>query len=342
MKWKGTYRRIAAFMTMVLTTVLLAGCSDVVVLNPKGSIGQQQMDLILISTVLCLIVVVPVLVLTFWIAWRYRKRDKNQAAYQPNWDHSTKLETIWWGIPIIIIAVLAVITVQYTYKLEPSKPIEHEAEPIVIQVTSLDWKWMFLYPEQGIATVNYLKFPANRPVRFELTSDAPMNSFWIPQLGGQIYTMSGMAMKLNLIADEPGEYKGAGANFSGKDFGQMNFVATATSDADFEKWVADVKKSYPALTKEGYVELAKPGTSLVRSFSSFPKGLFNDIVMKYQVDGSGHHHGGGSEAASGAKEEGVKTASGAQGASDRDMSAMAGHDMSAKTDQGMTSHNHNG
>ncbi|MFC4599782.1 ubiquinol oxidase subunit II [Cohnella hongkongensis] len=282
-------RRLTAVLSMVATAALLSGCAEkVVVLNPKGEIGKHQMDLILLSTALCLVVIVPVLILTFYLVWKYRHKPGREAKYDPTWEHSTKLEAIWWGIPIVIIAILGTITVRYTHMLEPSRPIEHEAEPIVIQVTSLDWKWLFQYPEQGIASVNYVQFPEDVPIRFELTSDAPMNSFWIPQLGGQIYTMSGMAMKLHLIAEEPGDYMGMGANFSGKDFGKMNFTAKATSEEEFEAWVEQVKGSSPELTTEGYVELAKPGVSDVQTFSSIPEGLFEKIVTKYS---SAHNHG---------------------------------------------------
>ncbi|WP_200889566.1 ubiquinol oxidase subunit II [Cohnella kolymensis] len=298
MKMKKGIRRLSAAISFVFIMLFTAGCSDkFLVLDPKGSIGQQQLDLMIISTILCLVIIVPVLVLTFVIVWRYRQRPDRKAKYQPEWEHSTKLETIWWSVPIIIIVILAAITVRYTYALEPSKPIEHEAKPIVIQVTSLDWKWLFQYPEQGIATVNYVQFPEDVPVRFELTSDAPMNSFWIPQLGGQVYTMSGMAMTLHLIADEPGTYFGSGANFSGKDFAKMRFEAKATSQEEFDKWVSDIKGSSPALTMDGYKQLAKPGLSENVTYSAIPEGLFQQIVNKYQKSGSGHHHGSSGEAA---------------------------------------------
>ncbi|REK66588.1 MULTISPECIES: ubiquinol oxidase subunit II [Cohnella] len=293
---KRGYRRLAATISLAAMAFMLAGCGDKMgVLNPKGAVGKEQLDLIIISTVLCLIVVVPTLVMAFWIAWKYRIKRKQKTDYQPEWSHNTKAEAFMWGIPLVVIIALASITAHYTYKLEPSKPLKAEAEPITIQVASLDWKWLFLYPEQGIATVNYLQFPDNVPVRFELTSDAPMNSFWIPQLGGQIYTMSGMKMKLHLIADEPGEYFGSGANFSGEHFGAMRFVAKATSQDEFDKWVQEVKNSSPALTKEGYDKLALPGVSDKQFFSSFPDGLFDWIVVKYGSGGHGGHADSSSE-----------------------------------------------
>src|SRR5262249_33817058 len=151
------FRRLAALASLLVLTVLMTGCDgDIVVLDPKGSIGKQQLDLIVISTLLCLVVIVPVLILTFVIAWRYRQKPGRKAKYKPEWEQNTKLETIWWGIPIVIIAILAGVTIKYTHDLEPSKPLDNEKDPIVIQVTSLDWKWLFQYPEQGIATVNYV------------------------------------------------------------------------------------------------------------------------------------------------------------------------------------------
>lgn len=293
MKLTRGFRRLAVVLSLLGLAVMLSGCGEqFVVLDPKGVVGKHQLDLILITTGLCLIVVVPVIVLAFVFAYRYRNRAGSQADYQPTWEHNTKLELLWWGIPILIIVILGAITAHYTYKLEPSKALASDKKPIVIQVTSLDWKWLFQYPDQGIATVNYVEFPANVPVRFELTSDAPMNSFWIPQLGGQIYTMSGMAMKLNLMADEPGTYMGMGANFSGREFGKMRFDAKATTQAEFDDWVKNVKSTAPALTQEGYDKLAEQGTMGTQDYSSIPAGLFDKIVTKYTNGAVIHQHGG--------------------------------------------------
>lgn len=295
---RRNYRMLAAglFLAMVF---LLSGCSEqYLVLDPKGPIGQSQKDLILISTILCAIIIVPVLVMTAVIVWRYRDRPGSKAKYKPNWEHNTKLEVTWWSIPIVIIIILAAVTINYTYKLEPSRAIESEKAPITIQVTSMDWKWLFKYPGEDIATVNYVKFPEDRPVRFQLTSDTAMNSFWIPQLGGQLYSMSGMAMTLYLQADEQGSYYGSGANFNGKDFAQMTFKADAVSQEEYDAWIQEVKKDSPALTMDGYKELQKPGRSDVQLFSSFPEGLFEQIVTQYVEEGStgAHaHHGASSD-----------------------------------------------
>jgi cytochrome o ubiquinol oxidase subunit 2 len=285
--------RILTPLLFILTVVLLTGCSEqFIVLDPKGPVGESQKDLIWISTLLCSVVIVPVLLLSGFIFWRYRDKAGSKAAYTPEWAHSTKLEIIWWGIPIIIIILLGIVTAKYTYALEPSKPLESDKKAITIQVTSMDWKWLFQYPEQGIATVNYLRIPEGVPVRFQLTSATAMNSFWIPQLGGQIYAMSGMAMTLFLQADEPGQYFGSGANFNGRDFAQMTFKVDATSQTDFDAWVKKTKSSSPALTMDGYTKLTEPGASNEQYFSSFPDGLFEKIVTQYAVGGSAHQHHG--------------------------------------------------
>lgn len=288
MKLSKVTKRMAAILMPVLL-LLTTGCTkNIVVLDPKGPIAEQQMDLMIVSLILSCIVIVPVLVMTAIIIWRYREREGRKAAYTPRWEHSTRLEVVWWGIPIIVILILAVITVKGTYALEPSKPLESAEKPITVQVTSLNWKWLFQYPEQGIATVNELKIPEGVPVRFEITADSPMNSFWIPQLGGQMYAMSGMAMTLYLQADEVGEYWGSGANFTGTHFSDMYFDVESMTRDRFDDWVAGIKETSSALTLEGYKQLVEPSTSEAQTFSSFPEGLFEMTVTKY---GASHNHG---------------------------------------------------
>ncbi|HUC93827.1 MAG TPA: ubiquinol oxidase subunit II [Paenibacillus sp.] len=283
MKETPVYKRIAAVFAVIGLALIASGCSNLIVLDPKGPIGEQQKDLIWFTIIISLAVLIPVWALTVFVIMRYRDKPDNKARYKPDWEHSTKLETIWWGVPILIIILLGVVTVRYTYALEPSKPIAAENETMTIQVASLDWKWLFIYPEQGVASVNYVRFPVDTAVRFEITADAPTNSFWIPQLGGQVYAMSGMTMKLNLKADEPGKYMGSGANFSGEYFERMRFTAEAGSQAEFDAWVEDVKASSKPLTLAGYKQLAEPGVSDVLAFSSYPEGLFRTIVDKYSA-----------------------------------------------------------
>ncbi|MCQ4088691.1 ubiquinol oxidase subunit II [Saccharibacillus sp. JS10] len=294
-KRRSLVRAAFSAITLVMTMLLLSGCGNYMVLNPKGPIAAQQLDLIIITVILCAIIIVPVLVITFVIVWRYRATNK-KADYKPEWAHSNLLETIWWGIPIVIVIVLAIVTVRYTHELEPSKAIASEKDEVTIQVVSLNWKWLFIYPEEGIATVNTITIPEDRPVRFELTADSPMNSFWIPELGGQIYAMSGMSMALHLQADEPGTYFGTAANFTGEHFENMTFDVNATSDAEYDQWIEKAKQSPETLTDESYEELSKPSEKEEPMlYSSVPDGIYERIVTKYMHDGAElHQHGSAS------------------------------------------------
>ena len=254
----------------------------IAVLNPKGWIALEEQRLIHISTWLMLIVVIPVVFLTLFFAWKYRASRKREK-YDPDWDQSHLLECIWWGIPCAIIFVLGVITWKKCHELDPFEPIVTGVKPLKIQVIALQWKWLFLYPEYDIASVSYLRFPEKTPLYFDITSDAPMNSFWIPDLGGQIYAMAGMNTKLHLIADRVGIFKGASANLSGKGFSGMTFVAEATSEEDFEAWVKKVKRSSPSLHFEDYLSLAKPSENVpAASFVLKEPDLYRRIVMKYE------------------------------------------------------------
>ncbi|WP_255314256.1 ubiquinol oxidase subunit II [Bacillus sp. FJAT-26390] len=320
------YLRMLTPVLIMLMAVMLSGCGEqYIVLDPKGPIGESQKDLIYFSTILCAVIIVPVLILTAVIVWRYRDKPGSKASYKPNWEHSTKLEITWWSIPIVAILVLAIVTVKYTYALEPSKPIESAKAPITIQVTSLDWKWLFKYPDEDIATVNYIKIPEDVPIKFQVTSDTAMNSFWVPQLGGQIYSMSGMAMTLFLQADEQGSYYGSGANFTGKDFAKMTFKVDATSEVDYKAWISEVKASSPALTMEGFEKLTEPGSSDVQLFSSFPEGLFNKVVRQYiNGDGGAHQHHG-AEAAKAPAAASEEKAPADTDASSNNANAHSGH-----------------
>lgn len=328
-----SYIRLLTPMLIMLMAVMLTGCGEqFIVLDPKGPIGESQKDLIYITALLCFIILVPVLILTAFIIWRYRDKKGNKAPYKPYWEHSTKLEVMWWGIPIVIIAILGIITVKYTYDLEPSKPIVSEKEAITIEATSLDWKWLFTYPDEGISTVNYLQIPEGVPIKFKVTADQAMNSFWIPQLGGQIYAMSGMAMTLYLQADEIGDYYGSGANFTGELFAKMTFNVKATSEEDYKSWVQDVKSNYPALTMDGFEKLTEPGASSPETFSSFPEGLFDKVVTQYIGEGGTAHHHGSTEGS-----DVTKDTSEDMSEMDHDMMDMD-HDMEGMTNDTKSSH----
>ncbi|KGQ39453.1 ubiquinol oxidase subunit II [Gallibacterium anatis] len=276
-------------LVLICAAFLLSGCENAVLLNPKGQIGMAERDLILIATGLMLLVVIPVIIMAIVFARKYRESNVKEK-YSPNWAHSNKIEMVVWGIPVIIILILGTITWKTTHSLDPYRPLEHENKSITIQVVSLDWKWLFIYPEQGIATVNEIAFPQNTPVEFKITSDTVMNSFFIPQLGSQVYAMAGMQTKLHLIADEPGTYKGISASYSGSGFSGMKFNAIATPDeASFADWVAKVKQSPDSLnTMDAYNQVAIPSKyDKPKYFSSVVPNLFYDIMAKF---GSPHMH----------------------------------------------------
>lgn len=257
-------------------------------MSPAGSIGEQQRDLMLFASLLGLLVLLPVFGLLFFILWRFR--DGNvKAKYRPNWDGSKKLETIWWGIPILIIFILSVVTVKTTHSLDPYRPLVSSVKPVTIQVVALEWKWLFIYPEENIATVNYVQFPENTPINFEITSDAPMNSFWIPKLGGQVYAMTGMKTKLHLIAEKTGEFEGSSANLSGEGFAGMRFKAVASSKEDYTQWVKDSWNSPETLSASEYSNLAQPSKDHpVHIYSRSDEQLFERIIHKYAMSTAEH------------------------------------------------------
>lgn len=257
--------------------------ANIPVLNPKGIIGEKERQLLFIGVGLSLLVVVPVFTMTIFIVWKYRETNK-KATYTPEWDHSRKAETIWWLIPTILIAIISIITWKSSYALDPYRQVASTNKPLNVKVVSLDWKWLFIYPKENIATVNYLVLPVNRPVTFDVTSDAPMNSFWIPQLGGQIYAMPGMSTQLNLMATSVGTFRGLSANISGSGFSSMNFVVKSTSGNDFDSWVSGVKKSSLSLNDASYRQLQNPSENYPATYySSEQAGLYDTIVYKYMM-----------------------------------------------------------
>ncbi|MCH9613409.1 MAG: Cytochrome bo(3) ubiquinol oxidase subunit 2 [Chlamydiia bacterium] len=287
----GTKIKAAIIILVLVGIAILAGfffqTHNIPVLEPKGMIALKEKRLLIIAVLLMLIVVVPVLFMTLFIAWRYREGNK-KAKYTPEWGHSNLAEAIWWGVPCIIIICLATLVWKYSHELDPFKPIDPETKPLTVQVVALDWKWLFIYPEEGIATVNYLQIPENTPVYFELTADAPMNSFWIPQLSGQIFAMPGRRTKLYIIANEKGTYLGSPANINGKGFATMYFDVKATSKRDFYRWADRVKDRSQDLTMNEYQELVKPSENQpVKTYNLRVNHLFDKIVTKYMPEWEG-------------------------------------------------------
>jgi cytochrome o ubiquinol oxidase subunit II len=279
---------LIARLLLAAVAMSLVGC-NMIVLNAPGDVAAQQGDLIVVATLLMLLIIVPVIALTLIFAWRYRANN-TKAIYTPDWDHSTQLELAIWAAPLLIIIALGAITWVSTHKLDPYRPIDRIAagrpvpagtKPLVIEVVALDWKWLFLYPEQGIATVNEVAVPVDRPIQFKITGVTVMNSFYVPALAGQIYAMPGMETKLHAVMNTPGDYVGFSANYSGAGFSEMRFRLKGMSDADFERWLAKVRRSGNALARADYLQLEKPSASEpVRHYAQVDAGLYDAILNR--------------------------------------------------------------
>jgi cytochrome o ubiquinol oxidase subunit 2 len=268
---------------VIATAVVYFRGVNVSVLNPQGQIADQQRNLIVFTSLLSLVVIVPVFGLLAFIAWKYREGN-TKAKYTPDWDGNKFLETIWWGIPCAIILTLSIVTWNTSHALDPYKPLTSNVTPIQIQVVALQWKWLFIYPDQHVASVGLFQIPEKTPINLSITSDAPMNSFWLPSLGGQIYAMSGMSTQLHLLADKTGDYQGSSANISGQGFADMTFTARSTNQAGFNAWIQATQRSQNSLDWARYTALAKPSTSKTPSYYSLKDdALYDKIVMKYMA-----------------------------------------------------------
>ncbi|WP_017669585.1 ubiquinol oxidase subunit II [Blastomonas sp. AAP53] len=278
--------RLGRWIATACLLPLLGGC-NMVVLDPAGDVAQQQGNLVVVSTLLMLIIIVPVMALTGWFAWKYRAAN-TQATYKPDWDHSTQLELLIWAVPLLIIICLGAVTWVGTHLLDPYRPLARtapgqpvgaEVEPLEVQVVALDWKWLFIYPEQGVATVNELAVPEGRPLRFRISSSSVMNSFYVPAMAGQIYAMPGMETKLHAVFNETGNYEGFSANYSGAGFSNMRFAVRSMTAEGFERWAAKTRTAQATLDRAAYLKLERPSEKVpVRRFASVETGLFDRIV----------------------------------------------------------------
>lgn len=256
-------------------------------LDPKGIVAREQRNLIFLTTGLMLAVVAAVFIMLFWFVRKYRS-DNEKTAYSPDTESTGFVQVLFWGFLFILIGVIGIMNWRSAHDLDPYKPIASDKEPLTIQVVALEWKWLFIYPEQRIATVNFVEFPVGTPVTFNLTADAPMSSFWIPNLGGQMYAMSAMETKIHLQADETGEFPGYATEINGRGFSGMKFTAKSASLSDFNEWVASVR-SLPgsALTDEQYKKLAQPSENNERAFYSWVSpDLYNSIMMQFTIPGA--------------------------------------------------------
>jgi len=277
-------RRLPALLLLLL----LGGCNTVV-MNPSGDVAAQEARLITISTVLMLLIIVPVIILTLLFAWKYRAANKD-AEYAPNWDHSTVLELIIWGAPLLIIIALGLLTWISTHLLDPYRPLARidakrplaaDVKPLEVQVVAMDWKWLFIYPEQGIATVNEFVAPVDRPISFKLTATQMMNSFYIPELAGQIYAMPAMQTQLHAVSNKVVHSEGFSANYSGRGFSDMRFKYHSVPTAEFDQWVQSTKAANAALKldRANYLVLEQPSEKdPIKRFGDIEPGLFNAIV----------------------------------------------------------------
>ena len=284
---RRTIKRALFAVGLIAGAVVLSGC-QMVVMDPKGPVGMQEKDLIILAMLLMLIPVIPVIFMTVWFAWRYRASN-TKATYAPDFEHSNRIEAVVWAIPTLIIIALGAVTWISTHELDPRAPLAHVSQsnvkPIEVEVVSLDWKWLFIYPEYNIATVNELALPVGTPVHFKLTSATVMNSFFIPQLGSQIYTMTGMETQLNLRADHVGEYDGISANYSGHGFAGMKFKAVALDDAGFKAWVAKAQSAQTPLDAAAYAQLAKPGMEFKPTYYATVEPMLFHKVLNNCTDG---------------------------------------------------------
>ena len=277
--------RMGGIFAGLATVLNCAGCASLEhgLMAPGGPIASDERFLFFLSIALILICVLPVLVLTPWLAWRYRRNTRN-AEYRPKWEFSRPVEFVIWGVPIAVTAVLVVILWVMAYRLDPYRALPSDKPALEVEAISLDWKWLFIYPEQHVAAVNELAIPVGRPVHLRLTSDSVMQSLMIPSLAGQIYTMAGMQTQLYIQADHAGNYRGENTQYNGEGFQKQKFQTLAMSDADFAHWVAQARSSGNTLDCASFRELQKREVlSAPRLYQTANPGLFHWVIDKYRI-----------------------------------------------------------
>jgi cytochrome o ubiquinol oxidase subunit 2 len=269
--------RHGLFVALVIGAAALGGCSEGV-LDPKGPVAEAERQILFNSLGIMLAIVIPTILATLGVAFWFRSSNR-RARYLPDFEYSGRLEMLVWSIPVMTVFLVGGVAWVGAYDLDPPKPIASDVKPVRVQVVSLDWKWLFIYPDQGIASVNQLTIPAGTPVSFELTSSGVMNSFWVPQLGGQIYTMAGMVTRLHLQADHPGTSRGLSANFSGDGFATMRFNVDAVPVESFAQWVDATRNAGPLLDAQAYADLAKPSSAVPPfTYRAVAPNLFDGIL----------------------------------------------------------------
>ena len=274
-------KRARRWATAIGVALLAGGCDRMVVLNPKGPIADAERGLLFDAFTVMMLVIVPVIVMAFWFAWRYRASNRS-ARYEPKWSESKLIDGITWLIPAVIVIAVAVLVWRSTHKLDPYRPIASDVPPLDIQVVGQDWKWLFIYPEQGVASVNQMAIPAGRPISLRITSDTVMNSFYVPALAGQIYAMAGMQTRLQMLANQPGKFVGRTTQYSGDGFSDQFFEVLAMTPAEFDAWVAKARQSPDKLDAPTYARLAVRSRNVPFTFySTVEPKLFDSIIAKY-------------------------------------------------------------
>ncbi len=278
--------KTASKLLLIASFLFLCGCENnfTGVLNPKGVVAFKERQLLFDCIALMLIVVIPVIIMSFAFAFRYRQSHPVKD-YKPNWSHSVLLESIWWGVPCVIILILGILTWKMTHKLDPYRPIDGAGKPMKVQVVALPWKWLFIYPEQNIATVNTLVLPVNKQTEFFLTSDnVPMSAFFVPQIGSQIYTMAGMRTRLHLLPTSEGIYEGLNSQYNGDGFSEMHFKVKVVSQDEMKKWFAKAKRSSKSLSQATYRVVRQPTIADPAAlYSGVAPGLFKQIIKSYHA-----------------------------------------------------------
>ncbi|MEP9371341.1 ubiquinol oxidase subunit II [Mesorhizobium sp. KR1-2] len=292
---QGALRGVRRGGVPCLLSVGLASCSGGV-LDPRGPVGADNATILINATVIMLAIVVPTILLALWVAWQYRASNP-RGEYLPYWSYSGRIEAVVWSIPTLTVMFLSGLIWIGSYKVDPFRPLPSKVPPLEVQVVSLDWKWLFIYPQQGIASLNQLVIPAATPVHFSITSASVFNAFFVPQLGSMIYAMPGMVSQLHLQADDPGQLWGTSAHFSGDGFSDMQFQVKSVTDADFAAWVGSVRGAGPVLDRAAYAELTHQAQRVPPStYGGIDPQLFHAVATQEIAPGPGPEPEGPSHA----------------------------------------------
>lgn len=262
------------------------------VLQPAGAVAKSEKSLMIFAFSTMMLVVIPVFIMLGMFAWKYRAGNDKKVDYRPEWHEHKLLEAVWWGVPILIILILGTTAWITAHTLDPYRRLDSKTPTLNVQVVALEWKWLFIYPDLGVASVNELPVPVNTPIHFTISADAPMSAFWVPALGSQIYAMNGMSSQLNLIADHTGTFPGYNTNINGEGYAKMKFNVYAKSDKDFSSWIASAQKSSNMMDETTLQKISKPGTMNETAYMLMDNNLYDKVVMKYMKGMTSDKDGG--------------------------------------------------